>query len=232
MRIFLFLVALIASVILVGNVWSKSVEDVVSEVSPLVVQVGTWDEEFNKLIPAGSGFIATPTGQVLTASHVISIDDPRALKFQGNITIMAWGGILVDTRRDAALVNFGDGGKAKFPCLKYGSTRDLRVGQEVLVFGFPFSSSFKEGGPTVTRGIISTLNRTLGGSPSRYIQVDAVVNPGSSGGPVVTLDGKVIGIVYAMMTSSGSNAGINLVIPIDDMLDLLPLIEETVDGAK
>merc|ERR1719323_2754689 len=98
--------------------------------------------------------------------------------------------------------------------MKRGESTNLRVGQEVYAIGNPFGLDH-----TLTKGIVSGVGRTIqsiGGRPIQgVIQTDASINPGNSGGPLLNSQGQVIGMNTAILTGSGSFAGVGLAIPID-----------------
>ena len=111
-----------------------------------------------------------------------------------------------DPRTDVALVKVKGDGK-KFPFVDF-SDKDPRVGDWVLAVGNPFGL-----GGTVTAGIISAHNRDIGSGPYDYLQIDAAVNRGNSGGPSFDLDGKVVGMNTAIFSPSGGNVGIAFAVP-------------------
>ncbi len=111
-----------------------------------------------------------------------------------------------DPRTDVALIKVKADGKT-FPFVEF-SKKDPRVGDWVLAVGNPFGL-----GGTVTAGIISAHNRDIGSGPYDYLQIDAAVNRGNSGGPSFDLDGKVIGVNTAIFSPSGGNVGIAFAVP-------------------
>ena len=154
----------------------------------------------------GSGFIISPDGYILTNHHVVdgadeiivSLPDKRELK-----------GRLVgsDQRTDVALVKVEG---SDLPTLKIGDPSKLRVGEWVIAIGSPFNLQ-----NTVTAGIVSAKSRETG-ELLPFIQTDAAVNPGNSGGPLINIRGEVVGINSQIFTTSGSYAGISFAIPIDE----------------
>ena len=111
-----------------------------------------------------------------------------------------------DPRTDVALIKVNAEGKT-FPHVEF-SSKDPRVGDQVLAVGNPFGL-----GGTVTAGIISAHNRDIGSGPYDYLQIDAAVNRGNSGGPSFDLDGKVVGMNTAIFSPSGGNVGIAFAVP-------------------
>lgn len=157
----------------------------------------------------GSGIIISPDGYIVTNNHVIdgatdirvTLNDRRVLpaKLVG-----------ADPMTDLALIKING---SNFPSLPWGDSTTLKPGQTVLAFGNPFNFRF-----TVTRGIVSALNRPNPYSddarkPGEFIQTDAAINPGNSGGPLVNSHGEVIGINTFLISPSGSFSGMGFAIP-------------------
>src|SRR5262249_33184675 len=117
--------------------------------------------------------------------------------------------ILKDERTDLAVLRI-DAGEKDFPYLSFDDSDALEVGDIVLAIGNPFGV-----GQTVTSGIVSALARTRVGISDYqfFIQTDAAINPGKSGGPLVDMDGRVVGINSAIYTRSGGSNGIGFAIP-------------------
>jgi serine protease Do len=156
----------------------------------------------------GSGFIISSDGYVLTNHHVVDgADDitvtlPDKREFKGHL-------IGSDQRSDVALVKI-DG--ATLPSSKIGDPVKLKVGEWVIAIGSPFGLQ-----NTVTAGIVSAKGRETG-ELLPFIQTDAAVNPGNSGGPLINMRGEVVGINSQIFTTSGSYAGISFAIPIDEAM--------------
>ena len=155
----------------------------------------------------GSGFIISEDGYIVTNNHVvdgaksvqIALDDDE--KYEADV-------IGTDPRTDLALLKV-KGGKT-FSHIVHFSEQDPRVGDWVIAVGNPFGL-----GGTVTAGIISAHNRDIGSGPYDYLQIDAAVNRGNSGGPAFNLAGEVIGINTAIFSPSGGNVGIAFAVPAD-----------------
>jgi len=114
---------------------------------------------------------------------------------------------------DVAVLKIEEENEDVFACTKFGESGKLIVGQSLVAIGNPFGLD-----QTVTSGVVSALNREIkndGGTIRNCIQTDAAINPGNSGGPLLNLDGDVIGVNTAIITTSGSNAGIGFAIPSD-----------------
>jgi S1-C subfamily serine protease len=167
----------------------------------------------------GTGFVVRSDGFILTNHHVIdgaaSITVTLPSGDERTATLVAG-----DAQHDLAVVKIDATG---IPALTLGSSDGLSLGESVVAIGFALDLS---GGPTVTSGIISSLDRTIdvqgsNGAPRTYrglLQTDAALNHGNSGGPLLTLDGRVVGVNVA----GGDNAeNIGFAIPIDVAAPLL-----------
>lgn len=154
----------------------------------------------------GSGFIVDPSGIVLTNAHVVD--------GAGKVTVMLEDGrefeateVSSDERADVAVLRIE--AKEELPYLVLGNDDQVEIGDWVLAFGSPFGLH-----RTVTQGIISAKGRGLSGDGNKeFLQTDAAVNPGNSGGPLVNLRGEVIGMNTAISTRSGGYDGVSLAVP-------------------
>jgi len=181
----------------------------------------------------GSGFIVSPDGYVVTNNHVISgaPDGTVAAKpVIGAITVTLpdrkeYKATLVgrDVASDLALLKIE---ARNLPFVEFGDSTRTRVGDWVIAIGNPFGL-----GGTVTAGIVSALHRNigLGGAYDRYIQTDASINQGNSGGPMFDLNGNVIGINTAIFSPTGGNVGIGFAIPAEEAK---PVIDALKKGGK
>ncbi|HEX8386340.1 MAG TPA: trypsin-like peptidase domain-containing protein [Rubricoccaceae bacterium] len=158
----------------------------------------------------GSGAFIQSDGYVVTNNHVVEGADELSVRlFDGRVLPATVVG--ADPFSDIAVLKVeGD----DFPALSFAASEELRVGQWVLAFGSPLSEDLSN---TVTNGIVSSLGRYQGGngSISNYIQTDAAVNPGNSGGPLVNLRGEIVGINSAIATRTGGFQGISFAVPAD-----------------
>jgi serine protease Do len=156
-------------------------------------------------IAQGSGFVITPDGYAVTNNHVVGNADKVSVTFSDGQKYDAKV-IGTDPKTDLALIKI-EGGKS-FAYVKF-SEREPRVGDWVLAVGNPFGL-----GGTVTSGIISARGRDIGSGPyDDFLQIDASINKGNSGGPAFNLDGEVIGINTAIYSPSGGSVGIGFAIP-------------------
>jgi serine protease Do len=162
----------------------------------------------------GSGFIIDPSGLVVTNNHVIADADEISVILNDGTKLKAE---LVgkDTKADLALLRVHADKPLKF--VKFGDSAKLRLGEWVIAIGNPFSL-----GGTVTAGIVSARNRDINSGPyDNYIQTDAAINRGNSGGPLFNLDGEVIGINTAIISPSGGSIGIGFAVPSDTAVDVI-----------
>jgi len=153
----------------------------------------------------GSGFFISPDGFVVTNNHVVEDAEDITVTLENGDKYPATL-VGTDARTDVALIKVKADGKT-FPFVEF-ETKDPRVGDWVLAVGNPFGL-----GGTVTAGIISAHNRDIGSGPYDYLQIDAAVNRGNSGGPSFDLDGKVVGVNTAIFSPSGGNVGIAFAVP-------------------
>ncbi|CAA2140579.1 Do family serine endopeptidase [Hyphomicrobium sp. ghe19] len=154
----------------------------------------------------GSGFVITPDGYVVTNNHVIDGATKIQVTFDNDETKYDAKLVGTDQRTDIAVIKI-ESTKKTFPTLKLAD-KESRVGDWALAVGNPFGL-----GGTVTAGIVSALARDIGSGPYDYLQIDAAVNRGNSGGPTVNIDGDVIGVNTAIFSPSGGNVGIAFAVP-------------------
>jgi serine protease Do len=206
--------------------------NLVAQVKPAVVSITTTIKDdqsegqmtpvplpfpFNQMVPhgprgvheaRGSGFIIRQDGLIVTNNHVVkdgnsvsvTLDDGKELKAKVLGT---------DPRTDIAVLKVE--ADHPLPFIQLGNSRDVRPGEWVVAMGNPFGL-----GGTVTAGIVSAVSRDIGAGPyDQFIQVDAPINQGNSGGPLFTQDGKVIGMNTAIFSPTGGSVGIGFAIPSD-----------------
>lgn len=165
----------------------------------------------------GSGFVIDAEGYVLTNHHVVDgaesiiVTFPDKREFKAKV-------IGSDQRTDVALVKIEGKG---FPTLRIGDVTKTKVGQWVVAIGSPFGLE-----SSVTAGIISAKGRDTG-EYLPFIQTDVAVNPGNSGGPLLNLDGDVIGINSQIYSRTGGFMGISFAIPIDEAMRVAKQLRET-----
>ncbi|WP_246735948.1 Do family serine endopeptidase [Agrobacterium sp. a22-2] len=166
-------------------------------------------ERHGKLRPTsqGSGFFISKDGYIVTNNHVVA-DGAAFTVVMNDGTELDAKLIGKDSRTDLAVLKVEEP-KREFTYVEFAEESDIRVGDWVVAVGNPFGL-----GGTVTAGIVSARGRDIGSGPyDDYIQIDAAVNRGNSGGPDFNLSGKVVGINTAIFSPSGGNVGIAFAIP-------------------
>ena len=167
----------------------------------------------------GSGFIIDPSGLVVTNNHVIADADEVDVILNDHTTLRAEI-VGRDTKTDLALLKV----KPEHPlkAVKFGDSDKLRLGEWVIAIGNPFSL-----GGTVTAGIVSARNRDINSGPyDNYIQTDAAINRGNSGGPLFNLNGEVIGVNTAIISPSGGSIGIGFAVPSKTVVPVIDQLRE------
>ena len=219
-----------AQPVLAGNFARElgdSIADTVEKVMPSVVVVRTEATRYKvardwyfgqlygipeRLAGQGSGVIISKDGYVLTNSHVI--DDAQEIEIVlDDGTKYPAKLIGQDPHTDVAVVKIMDAGSNVFQPVETGDSDTLRVGEFVIAIGSPFSLA-----SSVTYGIVSQKGRAIGALPYEdFIQSDAAVNPGNSGGALVDADGRLVGINTMIQTSGASQGsiGISFAIPVN-----------------
>ncbi|KAI1238162.1 hypothetical protein IHE44_0012878 [Lamprotornis superbus] len=212
------------------------IADVVEKIAPAVVHIELFLRHplFGRNVPlsSGSGFIMSDSGLIVTNAHVVS--STNAISGRQQLKVQLQNGDTyeatikdIDKKSDIATIKIHP--KKKLPVLLLGHSADLRPGEFVVAIGSPFALQ-----NTVTTGIVSTAQRDgkelgLRDSDMDYIQTDAIINYGNSGGPLVNLDGEVIGINTLKVT-----AGISFAIPSDRITQFLTESQDkqSKDGKK
>jgi serine protease Do len=167
---------------------------------------GGGDLQPRKTNSLGSGFIIDTAGIVVTNNHVIADADEINVIMNDGTKIKA-DIIGVDKKTDLAVLKFKP--PRQLTAVKFGDSDKLRLGEWVVAIGNPFSL-----GGTVTAGIVSAKNRDISSGPyDSYIQTDAAINRGNSGGPLFNLDGEVIGVNTLIISPSGGSIGIGFAVP-------------------
>jgi serine protease Do len=167
----------------------------------------------------GSGFIIDETGYIVTNHHVIEGADEINVKL-GDDELPAKL-IGSDQRTDLALIKIES--KTKLPFVKFGDSSKARVGDWIIAIGNPFGL-----GGTVTAGIVSSKGRDINnaGIVDDFIQTDAAINGGNSGGPMFNVHGEVIGVNTAIFSPSGTNIGIGFAIPSTTAQNVIAQLKE------
>lgn len=148
----------------------------------------------------GSGFVISEDGYIVTNNHVIEGADEIEIEFfsGGRLPAKVVG---TDPKTDIALLKVES--DAPLPFVQFGDSNAARVGDWVLAMGNPLGQGF-----SVSSGIVSARNRALSGSYDDYIQTDAAINRGNSGGPLFNMEGQVIGVNTAILSPNGGSIGI------------------------
>jgi serine protease Do len=154
----------------------------------------------------GSGFIVSADGYVLTNAHVVADASEVTVKLTDRREFAAKV-VGVDKRSDVAVIKIAATG---LPTVRFGDSSKLKPGQWVVAIGSPFGFD-----NSVTAGVVSAVARPLDETYVPFIQTDAAVNPGNSGGPLFNVDGQVIGINAQIFSRTGGYMGMSFAIPID-----------------
>lgn len=155
----------------------------------------------------GSGFIISSDGLIVTNNHVIGGASTITIKFADGTEYDAKV-VGADPLTDIALLDIEG---SNLPTVAFGSSDAMRVGDEVIAMGNPFGL-----GGTVTTGIISAKDRNINAGPfDEFLQTDAAINRGNSGGPLFNNEGQVIGVNTAIFSPDGASAGIGFAVPSD-----------------
>lgn len=187
------------------------IRSILAKVEPAVVSISTQgfaQGNFFEIVPsegAGTGMIITADGDVLTNAHVVAGANQIKVKLSTGERIYDASVLGSDASADVALVRIQ--GVSNLPTVELGKSSELQVGDQVVAIG---NALALPGGPTVTAGIVSALDRTLGGRSDmleHLIQTDAAINPGNSGGPLVNANGQVVGMNTAVIQSAGGGEG-------------------------
>jgi serine protease Do len=173
-----------------------------------------------EVVALGSGFIIDPSGYVVTNNHVVGNSEKITVMFQDNSRHQAKI-VGRDEKTDIALLKID--GNDKLPFVTWGDSNDSKVGDWVVAVGNPFSL-----GGTVTAGIISALGRNINEGPyDDFIQLDAPINRGNSGGPTFNLSGEVIGINTAIYSPTGGSVGIGFAVPSNTAKSVVAQLKES-----
>nr|WP_244540178.1 Do family serine endopeptidase [Kaistia soli] len=169
----------------------------------------------------GSGFVVDASGIIITNNHVIEDADEIVANFSdgSKLTATLLG---KDEKTDIAVLQVKPNAQKPLKALRFGDSDKMRVGDWVMAIGNPFGL-----GGTVTIGIVSARNRDINSGPyDNFIQTDAAINRGNSGGPLFNMDGEVIGINTAIISPSGGSIGIGFAIPSDAALHVVDQLRQ------
>ncbi|MDZ7620810.1 MAG: trypsin-like peptidase domain-containing protein [Patescibacteria group bacterium] len=207
--------------------WERVNVDVYEHVNRSVVHIATETVQADRFFllertseGEGSGSIIDKSGHLLTNFHVVD----RARQIQVTLfdgTSYSARMVGTDPASDIAVLKIDAPSELLYP-VTFGNSAGLLVGQNVIAIGNPFGLE-----RTLTTGVISSLNRTLprrarGGVMKSIIQIDAAINPGSSGGPLLDSRGRMIGMNTAIASRTGESAGVGFAIPVNTVLRVVP----------
>lgn len=215
----------------------RAVAAIADAAGPSVVHIETGREARISAGSSGAGWVYDDRGHVVTNAHVVRGSSRISVEFTDGIVT---SGRLIgsDVYTDIAVVRVDRASSALFPAQR-SLTRLPRVGERVFAFGSPFGFKF-----SMSEGVVSGLGRQAPGSSipggyTNYIQTDAAVNPGNSGGPLINTDGQVIGMNVAIATSrsigaspddsGGDSAGISFAIPLGT---IEPIVDQLIRYGK
>ena len=173
-----------------------------------------------KVQALGSGFIIDKSGKIVTNNHVVEDAEDISVELSDGRKMKA---VLVgrDEKTDLALLKID--AKGDLPTVAFGDSDTARVGEWVVAVGNPFGV-----GQTATAGIISAHHRNIGAGPyDDFLQLDAPINRGNSGGPTLNLKGEVIGINTAIFSPSGGSVGIGFAIPSNLAKQIIKSLDDT-----
>jgi serine protease Do len=170
-------------------------------------------------VALGSGFVIEDDGLIVTNNHVVDNADSVKVRLSDNREFDAKV-MGTDEQTDLALLKID---ATNLPELKLGDSDAVRVGEDVIAVGNPFGL-----GGTVTRGIVSAMARDIDAGPYvDFIQTDAAINRGNSGGPLLNLEGEVIGVNSAIYSPNGGSVGVGFAIPSNTVKTVIAQLEDT-----
>jgi serine protease Do len=174
-----------------------------------------------KVSSLGSGFVIDGTeGLVVTNNHVIEGADEIVVNFHDGSKLKVDKVLGRDTKADLALLKVTP--KKPLPSVSFGSSANLKVGDWVMAIGNPFGL-----GGTLTVGIISAKQRDINAGPyDDFLQTDAAINKGNSGGPLFNMEGQVVGVNTAIISPTGGSIGIGFAVPADTVTAVISQLKE------
>ena len=173
-----------------------------------------------KVSSLGSGFVIDPSGLVVTNHHVIEGADEIVINFPNGTKLKVDKVLGKDTKTDLALLKVTP--KKPLPFVKFGDSSKMRVGDWVMAIGNPFGL-----GGSLTVGVVSAKQRDINSGPyDEYIQTDAAINKGNSGGPLFNMSGEVIGVNTAIISPTGGSIGIGFAVPSDTAINVVDQLQK------
>ncbi len=173
-----------------------------------------------KVSSLGSGFVIDPSGLIVTNNHVIEGADEIIVNFTDGTKLKVTKILGHDPKTDLALLKVEP--KQPIKAAKFGDSSKMRVGDWVMAIGNPFGL-----GGTVTVGIISATKRDINSGPyDDFLQTDAAINRGNSGGPLFNMDGEVIGVNTAIISPTGGSIGIGFAVPSNSAVQVVDQLKQ------
>ncbi|MET0687594.1 MAG: Do family serine endopeptidase, partial [Methyloceanibacter sp.] len=173
-----------------------------------------------KVSSLGSGFVIDPSGLVVTNNHVIEGADEIILNFTDGTKLKVTKILGHDPKTDLALLKVEP--KKPLKAVSFGDSSTMRVGDWVMAIGNPFGL-----GGSVTVGIISATKRDINAGPyDDFLQTDAAINRGNSGGPLFNMDGQVIGVNTAIISPTGGSIGIGFAVPSNSAVQVIEQLKQ------
>jgi serine protease Do len=173
-----------------------------------------------KVSSLGSGFVIDPSGLIVTNNHVIEGADEIIANFTDGSKLKVTKILGHDPKTDLALLKVEP--KQPLKAVRFGDSSKMRVGDWVMAIGNPFGL-----GGTVTVGIISATKRDINSGPyDDFLQTDAAINRGNSGGPLFNMDGQVIGVNTAIISPTGGSIGIGFAVPSNTALQVVDQLKQ------
>jgi serine protease Do len=177
------------------------------------------DDRPRRVQSLGSGFVISSDGLVVTNNHVIEDADEILVNFSDDRSLKATV-LGHDEKTDLALLKVEP--ETPLKALKFGSSDDLRIGDWVMAIGNPFGL-----GGTLTVGVVSARDRDINSGPyDDYLQTDAAINRGNSGGPLFNMKGEVVGVNTAIISPSGGSIGIGFSIPSEIAINVINQLKD------
>lgn len=201
----------------------ESVNQSVVNINTRAARRNPWFMEQDDLEGSGSGWVIDQDGHIVTNHHVIAGSDEITVTLSEGDPIPARV-VGSDPQNDIAILKIEAKRQDLFP-IQLGNSSTLRVGQKIFAIGNPFGLE-----RTMTVGIVSSLGRSLRSKTGRLmkniIQVDAALNQGNSGGPLLDNEGKLVGMNTAIATLTGENTGVGFAVPVNTIRRVIPQLLE------